>query len=326
MGDSGPSILFIGAHAEAAPALRFLIERGERLLGLITFDARSLAQMSGGADLAAIAQEHGIPVQRVRHINEPGVIDWARALAPDLLIVLGWTQLLNQQWLSLPGIAPIGCHASLLPKYRGRAPINWAIINGETETGNTLLVLAPGADEGQIIAQRRIPIGPDDDCGTLYARVAECTVDMLAEALAQIRSGGLVSRPQPADGASVMPQRRQEDGIIDWTLPAPRLHDWVRALTHPYPGAFTTLPDGDTLWVWRARAVPDSESASMPPIVASPGTVRREFGRVFVQAGTGAIELLSVQRAGGPEQPAVDAGLRAGDRLRSPQVIAGGAR
>jgi methionyl-tRNA formyltransferase len=269
---------------------------------LVTLTPEKMAGVSGAVNFEPLAEEFGIPLYRTSNVNDRSCEAWLRQLEPDVLLVIGWTQLLKEPLLQLPKLVTIGFHASLLPRYRGRAPVNWAIIHGETETGNTMIVLEPGADEGDIIAQRRIPIAPNDTCGTIYDQVGRTEADMLAEVLPLIRQDRMPRRKQDNSIATVMPRRRPADGIIDWGKPAHRLHDWVRALTHPYPGAFTFVPEGESplmLTIWAAEAVPEAGSN------LEPGFVEKDAqGYPLVAAGSGALRLLSIQFAGHEEVPA----------------------
>ena len=290
-----PSIVFVGVHFEAEGPFRYLLERRANLIGLVTLEREASANVSGAVDLAQPARAAGVPVLCVRQVNEPRCVNWLRGLAPDLLLVIGWTQLLREQLLSIPRIACLGFHASLLPRYRGRAPINWALINGEHETGNTMMVLEPGADEGDIVAQRRIAITEDDDCRTLYEKVGATEVDMLAEVLPQIRQGILPRRKQDSTRATVMPKRRPEDGGLDWAWSTRALFDWVRALTHPYPGAFCRLGDRK-LWVWKTERSAERFSGEPPGRI-----VHDEAGWPLAATSDGWLRLLRVQLEGGIE-------------------------
>ena len=289
-----PRIIFIGVHREAEPPFRWLVESGANVAGLVTLSPAAAASVSGATDLKPIAAAAGVPVLEVANVNEERCVAWARSLGPDLILVVGWTQLLKAPMLEVAKLACLGFHASLLPKYRGRAPINWALIHGETETGNTMIVLEPGADEGDIVAQRRIPIRHEDDCATLYDKVAATEVEMLAEVLPLIREGRMPRRKQEASQATVMPRRRPEDGRIDWSRTTRQLYDWVRALTHPYPGAFTEA-GGARVFVWRAREFAGDLGTG------APGDVRVVSGRPIVRTGDGWLEIVRAQRDGGPE-------------------------
>jgi methionyl-tRNA formyltransferase len=312
---SYPRIVFVGVHREAVAPLRLLTATHENVVGLATLTDEAAANISAAVDLTPFVKDAGIPVFRTQNVNDAACVEWIAGLDPDIVLVVGWTQLLKEPLLRTPRVAALGFHASLLPKYRGRAPVNWAIINGETETGNTMIVLAPGADEGDIVAQRRIPIGPQDTCGSIYKRVGETAAEMLREVLPLIRQGRMPRRPQDDDQSSVMPRRRPEDGGIDWAKSSRQLHDWVRALTHPYPGAFTLYRQGGDhrrLWVWRAASV---ERTGNYPV----GTVTCDAGGwPVVATHDGGLRLLSVQIDGHREiygNRSWTAGLRQGMRF-----------
>jgi methionyl-tRNA formyltransferase len=311
---SFPRIVFVGVHREAEAPLRWLVERSEGVVGLVTLTEEARAGVSGAVELGGIAAAHGVPVLEVASVNEGRCITWTRERTPDVVLVVGWTQLLKTDMLAIPKVACLGFHASLLPRYRGRAPINWALIHGETETGNTMIVLEPGADEGDIVSQRRIAIADEDDCATLYDKVAATEVEMLAEVLPLIRAGKLPRRPQSGSEATVMPKRRPEDGRIDWSKTTRQLFDWVRALTHPYPGAFSEVL-GTRLYVWRARRC----EGDVAPAV--PGSVRVVEGKPLVRTGDGWLEIVRVQLAGEAEVDGTEAAhrfLTDGRRLGDP--------
>lgn len=324
MKESGgyPRIVFVGVHTEAEPPFEYLLSAGENVVGLVTLREKSKRHVSGAVDLATRARAAGVPVLEVRNVNDDHSVEWIRALRPDLILVIGWTQLLKTPLLSLPTVACLGFHASLLPSYRGRAPVNWAILRGETETGNTMIVLEPGADEGDIVAQRRIPILYEDDCRTVYEKVSATEIDMLREVLPLVREGRLPRRVQDSSEATIMPKRRPEDGRIDWNTPRRRLYDWVRALTHPYPGAFTDSASG-RVWIWTAEEAPEVPRADD----VAPGTVGRDpEGRPIVAAADGWLRPLRVQLEDGEELDAIRAVsdyLRPGSRLGGEPVQEG---
>ncbi|NUP17104.1 MAG: methionyl-tRNA formyltransferase, partial [Streptomyces sp.] len=165
---------------EAQAALAALLDcPTARLTAVITPPEADRRGLSGAADLTGSARSAGVPVFYESDLNAPGAAALIRTLAPDLMVVVGWTRLLGPAVLSVPRRGCVGFHASLLPRHRGRAPVNWAILRGERVTGNTMLLLDPGADTGDIVDQVRIPIGPDDTCGTVYERVARAGADML---------------------------------------------------------------------------------------------------------------------------------------------------
>jgi methionyl-tRNA formyltransferase len=287
---SGLGIVFVGCVTEGFRSLEHLLRRGERILCIFTLRDDLAAKTSGAMRFDEVAERNAIPLVKVRNINDPEPVERIRGLAPDLVAVIGWTQLVKAEILRIPRHGCIGFHASLLPEYRGRAPINWALINGESRTGNTMMLLEEGVDDGDILAQREIPIGFDDTCATLYEKVAETEFEMLDEVLPLMREGRVARRKQDASRVTVMPKRRPEDGLIDWKRPARRLYDWVRALTHPYPGAFSHL-GGRKVFVWKASLVEGSPEP--PPLL--PGEVALVDGSLLAGTGEGVLRLERVQ-------------------------------
>lgn len=293
------TIAFIGCVAEGRRTLEGLLDMGEEISAVFTFEPAKAATVSGAVPFGDLAEAHGIPLHEVRSINDPDVLATMRALQPDLVFCVGWTQLLGAELLAIPRIGCLGFHASLLPRYRGRAPVNWALINGEPATGNTLMLLDEGVDTGDILAQRVIPITPDDTCGTVYDKVAATELEMIAEVMPLLHLGVVPRRAQDHEQATVMGRRRPDDGLIDWHQPAPRLHDWVRALTHPYPGAFTIL-GGHRVHVWRAHVDP-----SAPPGEPGRWQLAADPPRLVAHGTDGAIVIDRVQLAGGDETDGV---------------------
>lgn len=289
------TIAFIGCVAEGRRTLEGLLDMGEEVAAIFTFEPAKAATVSGAVPWDALAHRHGIALHEVGSINDPEAVAALRALQPDLVFCVGWTQLLGAEVLAAPRIGCLGFHASLLPRYRGRAPVNWALINGEAVTGNTLMFLDEGVDTGDIVAQRAIPITPDDTCATLYDKVGDSALDMVAEVMPLLHLGELPRRPQDHSRATVMERRRPDDGRIDWSRPADRLHDWVRALTHPYPGAFTDI-DGERVVVWRAHVDPTAPAGE-------PGRWRvlPAPERLVAYTADGALVLDRVQRVGDEE-------------------------
>src|SRR5262245_56132756 len=214
-------ILFVGAVHEAEPALRALIGAGAPVAAMVTLTGAGAARTSGAVDLGAIAEPAGIPVLRTDDLNAAAEVERVRAIAPDLIVVVGWTRLLGEPLLAIPPRGCVGFHASLLPRGRGRAPVNWAILRGETETGNTMMFLEPGADTGDIIDQRPVAIGPDDTCASVYAKVGEAGADMLRAHLPALLAGRAPRRAQAEAGASGRPHRTPESGLSDWNRSAP---------------------------------------------------------------------------------------------------------
>ena len=290
--------MFVGAVHEAEPALRALLEAKADVVAVFTLNERLAARTAGAVDLGPTAAAAGVPVFRTENLNRPDEVERVRALSPDLIVAVGWTRLLGAELLRIPARGCVGFHASLLPRNRGRAPVNWAIIRGETVTGNTMMFLEEGVDTGDIIDQRPVSIEPDDTCATVYEKVAAAGAVMLRSHLPALLAGEAPRRPQDHDGASLLPKRTPDMGITDWDRPTLAVHDSIRALTHPYPGAFSHI-NGRKLFLWRS-ADPTPGAAGAPP-----GTILGLAGQAMrVATNDGSLSVLRVQEEGGPEESA----------------------
>ena len=304
---SGKRVIFVGTVHEAVPALGVLLDRGVEITEVVTLPAERAASTSGFVDLEPLARAHGIEVRRCADINSADAVRHVRELRPDLMVVTGWTRLLSAELLGVPPRGVVGFHASLLPRYRGRAPVNWAILRGEARTGNTMMYLDAGTDTGDIIDQQAVPIGPDDTCATVYAKVGEAGADMLGRHLRALLDGTAPRRPQgPADGPP-LPKRTPGMGITDWNRPARAVHDWIRALTWPYPGAFGFLA-GRKIMLW-ASALDSAGAAGVAGEV-----VGWDEDGVRVATADGAILLSSMSDAGDAPGPAAAWAERSGLR------------
>lgn len=292
---------WIGFHQEGVLALRALLEAGAPVIAVLTLPPEKAAAKSGHADYATLCGEFGVRLEYIRHVND----DYSRALLEsldlDLVFVIGWTQLVEARVLSLPRMGMIGAHASLLPRDRGRAPINWALIQGRTLTGNSLIWLAEHADAGDLIDQVEIPITPYDTCATLYDRVSESNRTMIMRALPLLLAGLRPGRPQGATPDMPLPGRRPADGEIDWSQANGAVYDFIRALTRPYPGAFGWL-DGRQYRVWRCALLPSSATTSnscpgstLGPVISP---VLEACGQA-VACGSGSVVLLEIEDSHG---------------------------
>ena len=304
---TGERVIFVGAVHEAVPALGVLLDSEAEIAEVVTLPAERAGSTSGFADLETPARAHGIQVRRCADINSADSVRHVRELRPDLMVVTGWTRLLSTELLGVPARGVVGFHASLLPRYRGRAPVNWAILRGETRTGNTMMYLDAGTDTGDIIDQQVVPIAPDDTCATVYAKVGEAGAAMLGRHLRALLEGTAPRRPQgPADGPP-LPKRTPGMGITDWNRPARTVHDWIRALTWPYPGAFGFLA-GRKIMLWTS-ALDGTGAGGVPGEVLGWDT-----GGVRVATADGVILLSSMSDAGDAPGPAAAWAERHGPR------------
>ena len=263
--------------------------------------------------VAERARQAGVPVLVPESANHPDVVAEIARSRPDVLFSFYFRELLSSTLLELPPRGAFNLHGSLLPRYRGRCPVNWVLVNGERETGVTLHHMETRPDRGDIVAQRAVPIAPDDTALTLNRKLCDAARLLLRETWPLLVAGTAPRVPQDHARASYFGGRRPEDGRLDWELPARRLYDLIRAVTHPYPGAFTTRC-GERLLVWWGRPL-DDECRAAPGEVAS---VRQGEG-VVVGAGHGALLLERVQLAGDVERRADELaenlGLAVGERL-----------
>jgi methionyl-tRNA formyltransferase len=269
----------------------------------------------------ALAQKLNLPVLQPAKARDENFIAELRGLAPELIVVVAYGQILPQSILDLPRHGCLNVHTSLLPKYRGAAPIQWAIANGDAETGATLMKMDAGLDTGPIVAQRRTPIQPADDSATLHDRLARLGAELLRATIPDYVAGKIQPRPQPAEGVSLAPKIKKEDGRIDWNLPAQTIVNRLRAFT-PWPGAYTFWlgvppsggnvirtgkpPEGGTpnaakpilLKIWKAEVGEKS---------GAPGTIlSADKNGIVVAGGRGALRILELQREGGRRMNAAE--------------------
>lgn len=290
---------WIGFHMEGVPALRAVLQSGVRLEGVITLADENRQKRSAAMDYAGIVAGSDVPLYQVASINDPGAVSLLRGMGLDLCFVIGWSQILGPEALGSARLGMIGSHASLLPHNRGSAPVNWAILNGEERGGNTLMWLSGGVDEGDIIDQLEFPITPYDTCATVYEKVAETNRVLIMGALSRILEGERPGRRQPPTDEPILPRRRPADGEIDWAQPARKVYDFVRGLTRPYPGAFSSL-DGTRWSIWSCAVLPGPESRGSPGEVVGPVYSPSDAAcGQMVACGEGAVVLLEVEGANG---------------------------
>jgi methionyl-tRNA formyltransferase len=238
--------------------------------------------------VAAWAAAKGIPVFCPENVNTPVWIGRIAALAPDVIFSFYYRQMIAQDILDIPKSGAYNLHGSLLPDYRGRAPVNWVLVHGEPKTGVTLHHMVKKADAGDIVGQKAVDIAFEDTAFTLYGKLCAASRLLLSELLPLIAAGRVPRVPQDPAAGSTFGRRRPEDGRIDWHWPALRIYNLVRAVTDPYPGAFTLLPQGERLFLWRVH--PEDDVGELRP----PGTIAVQGDRVFVKAGQGRVRLLEV--------------------------------
>src|ERR1017187_9671867 len=248
----------------------------------------------------SLALKINLPVLQPERARDEQFIGELRALKPDLIVVVAYGHILPQTILDLPKFGCLNVHTSLLPKYRGAAPIQWAIASGETEAGVTVMKMDAGLDTGPIVSQRRTPILPTDDSATLHDRLARLGAELLAQTIPDFVAGKIQPQPQPAGSASHAPKIRKEDGRIDWNLPAISIWNRLRAFT-PWPGAFAFLagePKPHLLKIWKAETV--EQSGRTGEILSA------DRNGILVACGRDALRILELQREGGRRMNAAE--------------------
>ena len=246
-------IVFMGTPAFACPTLQMLIDRGEEVVAVVTQPDRpkGRGQQLLPPPVKELAEKSGIPVLQPVKVRVPDVIDQIRELRPDLIVVVAFGQILPQSLLDIPPHGSINIHASLLPAYRGAAPLNWCIINGETETGITTMMMDAGLDTGDMLVKRKIAIDPEEDAQSLHDRLMALGAATMAETLDLLEAGRLVREKQDNSHTSYAPMLKKEHGRLDWTKTPQAIKNLVRGVT-PWPGAYTYL-DGKLLKIFRVR-------------------------------------------------------------------------
>jgi len=234
-----------------------------------------------------VAERAALPVLQPPRLKGTDFGERLRALRLDVAVVAAYGRILPPDVLSAPRLGCLNVHASLLPRWRGAAPIQWAIASGDAETGVCLMQMEAGLDTGPVLALRRTPILPEDTSETLHVRLAELGGELVRDEVPRFLAGTLTPRPQPAEGVTLARMVEKEDGRLDWTRPAVELERRVRAFV-PWPSAWTQLGP-HLLKVWRAVVVPGS---------GPPGTVLAAHGTLDVASGDGALRLLEVQPEG----------------------------
>ena len=333
-------IVFLGTPEFAVPVLRALAGSGDRVVAAVSQadKEKGRGRKVEPTPVKAFALERGIEVLQPAKLSDPAFEERVRALAPDLFVTAAFGKILRPRTLALPRLGCLNVHGSLLPKYRGAAPIQWAVLRGETRTGITIIRMDEGMDTGPVLLSRALEIGPGETAGELAVRLAALGAECILEAIRRLKDGTLAETPQRHEEATLAPMLKREDGRIDWTRSAADLACFVRGM-HPWPCAYT-LHEGALLKVHRARVAigPAPDSVAQPPsavpgssssvrtqqntagggcvttdvaqpgaaVPHNPGTVLEAAKRIVVAAGEGALELVEIQAEGRKRLAAAD--------------------
>ena len=290
-------IIFMGTPEFAVPSLTAMLEHGEEVVAVVTQPdrPRGRGRKVVPSPIKMVAEKAGLDVLQPTKIRTEGFLDELRSYRPDLIVVTAYGRILPKSLIELPPYGTINVHASLLPKYRGAAPIQWAVINCEKETGVTIMQMDEGLDTGDILHPGSLPIAEDDTAGTLAEKLAGLGGQLLIEALDRLREGTLVAVQQDDSQATLAPPLEKENGRIQWEMPAERISGLIRGLD-PWPTAYTFL-DGERYRFFRPKVLAEG-------VAAKPGTlvkVAREG--LHVATGDGQLAVAEVQREGGRRMP-----------------------
>jgi methionyl-tRNA formyltransferase len=286
-------VVFCGTPAFAVPTLRQLIAQSDfEIVGVVTQPDRPRGR---GREISIspvknAALEAGIAVYQPERIKEEAAQEYFKSIAPDVVVIIAYGQIVPARLIAMPRLGWINLHGSLLPKYRGAAPIQWAVANGETHTGLTTMQIDAGLDTGPMLLKFETDIGPDETAPELAARLAEAGALLMAETLRELGLGTITPIPQDDSQKTFAPPLKKEDGRIHWSLSAQHIYNRIRGL-QPWPGAFTTFR-GKTCHVW-------GKSAREASAAGIPGTLSINNGELSVAAGNGtALQLEAVQMEG----------------------------
>jgi methionyl-tRNA formyltransferase len=307
-------MVFCGTPRFAVPSLKKLLSQPEfEILGVFTQPDRpkGRGQEVTFSAVKEVALAAAIPVQQPERIRAPEIEEQLRALLPDVVVIIAYGQIIPGRLLPIPRLGWINLHASLLPKYRGAAPIHWAIANGESVTGNTTMRIDAGMDTGGTLLQQELAMGPDETSPELAERLAEAGAELMVKTLYGLGSGNLSARPQDHSAASYAPILKREDGRIDWQKPAQEIYNRMRGFT-PWPGAYSEFR-GQTCHLW---GYPVSNEGSGE----SPGALFLRQGILQVVCGAATVmELTHVKVEGRKKISAAEfangARLQVGERL-----------
>lgn len=296
-------IVFMGTPSFAVASLEALVRAGHQVAGVFSQPDKPVGRHQNKLQPTPVkecAQAHGIPVYQPEKLRDGTALALLRELDPELIVAAAYGRILPDDILALPPKGCINVHSSLLPKYRGSAPINWAILNGDRETGVTIQKMVRDLDAGDIILQRATPIGADENAAALYDRLALMGGELLTQAVAQIEAGTAACTPQDHAQATQAPMLSKALSPVDWTRSAQAIHNQIRGL-YPWPAAATDILTGEPVKLWAARTA-ETPAAARPGTIISAGKEG-----IDVACGDGqALRILELQAPGGKRMSAAD--------------------
>ena len=289
-------MIFCGTPQFAVPSLKHFLTQADFEVACVYTQPdrpRGRGQELGESAVKQVALSAGIEVRQPAKIRAPEIEEQLRAVAPDVIVIIAYGQIIPARLLTIPPLGWINLHASLLPKYRGAAPIHWAIANGETRTGNTTMRIDSGMDTGEMLLQQELAIGAKETAPELATRLAQAGAPLMAETLRGLAAGTLSPRPQNHAEATLAPMLKREDGRIDWSRSAQEIYNRMRGF-EPWPGAYTEFR-GQTCHLW-------GEPMANEQTEAAPGALLVQRGGVRVACGQGSVLQLSAVKLEGRKE------------------------
>ncbi|HUK16879.1 MAG TPA: methionyl-tRNA formyltransferase [Bryobacteraceae bacterium] len=310
-------LVFLGTPVFAVPTLERVVEAGHQVLAVVTQPdrPRGRGQKAAPPPVKEAALRLGLPIFQPERVRRPEAVELLRGFPVDAMVVVGYGQIIPQSIIDMAPRGIINVHGSLLPRYRGAGPVQWAIVNGERCTGVTTMRIDAGLDTGDMLLKAETEIGPDENAVELGERLAVMGADLLVETLTGLERGTIVPEKQDSSQATFAPLLKKEDGLIDWSQDARSIHNRVRGL-QPWPGAYTAFR-GQVLHVWRSKA-----GATAGPL-GQPGRVAR-VKPLVVSCGSGVVELIEVQLEGRKRLSASD--FANGQRIAENEELGGVAK
>jgi methionyl-tRNA formyltransferase len=315
-------IVFCGTPAFALPTFRQLLGQSDfQIQGVVTQPdrprGRGQAMASSAVKGAAVAA--GIPVFQPEKIRAEEGLEYFRKLAPDVVVIIAYGQIIPQRLIDIPRLGWINLHGSLLPKYRGAAPIHWAVANGETRTGLTTMQIDAGLDTGPTLLKQETRIGLDETSPELYERLAEAGAPLMVETLRGLENGSLTATPQDNSLATLAPPLKKEDGKIDWSFAAQKIYDRMRGFK-PWPGTFSSFREKACQLWGKPAAEADSAGSGRALSGAAPGSLFAVGHRLFAACGGATVLEIESIRIEGKKRMAIrdflnGAHLKSGERF-----------